>query len=79
MRLAGDTLSALMLERPEPTAARPQGLCLDQGYDYAEVRETVAQFGFTSICTRVARRRGVLNERQVSVRDAGLLNARTVG
>ena len=47
MRLAGDTLSALMLERPEPTAAHPQGLCLDQGYGYAEVRETVAQFGFT--------------------------------
>jgi putative transposase len=33
--------------RPEPTEARPQGLCLDKGYDYDEVRDLLAEFGFT--------------------------------
>ena len=35
------------MERPEPTAEQPQGLCLDQGYDYAEPREVLEEFGFT--------------------------------
>jgi putative transposase len=30
-----------------PSEAHPQGLCLDKGYDYAEVRELAAEFGFT--------------------------------
>jgi putative transposase len=33
---------------PEPTPARPQGVCLDKGYDYEEVRATLAVFGFTA-------------------------------
>lgn len=37
-----------MVARPEPTAERPQGLCLDKGYDYAFVRELVAQWGYTA-------------------------------
>jgi transposase len=47
MKLAKSTLEHLMLQRPVPVAAQPQGLCLDQGYDYGEVRALVAQFGFT--------------------------------
>jgi putative transposase len=36
-----------------PTAALPQGLCMDKGYDYDEVRDLVAEFGFTAhICAR---------------------------
>jgi transposase len=36
MKLAAPTLDALVLARPEPTAERPQHLCLclDKGYDY---------------------------------------------
>ena len=37
--------------RPLPTDQpdqQPQGLCLDKGYDYQEVRELVAEFGFTA-------------------------------
>ena len=33
--------------RPKPTWRRPQGLCLDRGYDYGEVRALAEEFGFT--------------------------------
>jgi transposase len=33
---------------PEPTPEQPQGMCMDKGYDFDEVREIVNQFGFTA-------------------------------
>jgi putative transposase len=48
MKLVRETLERLVIERPEPTAEQPQGLCLDKGYDYQEVRAIVAEFGFTA-------------------------------
>ena len=48
MKLVKPTLEAIMVERPEPTAAKPQGLCLDKGYDFDEVRSIVEAFGFTA-------------------------------
>jgi putative transposase len=48
MKLLAPTLYSIVVERPEPTAAQPQGLCLDKGYDYEEVRATLAVFGFTA-------------------------------
>jgi transposase len=48
MRRVAPTLYSLVVDRPEPTAAHPQGLCLDKGYDYEEVRATLAVFGFTA-------------------------------
>ena len=48
MKLVASTLYSIIVERPEPTAAQPQGLCLDKGYDYEEVRATLAAFGFTA-------------------------------
>ena len=47
-KLARETLEGLMVERPRPTRAAPQGICLDKGYDYAEVRDLVAEFRFTA-------------------------------
>ncbi len=47
-KLARATLESIPIERPEPTPERPQGLCLDKGYDYDEVRELAAEFGFTA-------------------------------
>ncbi len=50
MTLFGRTLEAmeeLPLERPDPTARKPLGLCLDKGYDYPIVRELCALFGLT--------------------------------
>jgi transposase len=51
MTLFGRTLEGLEelpVERPQPTAKKPQGLCLDKGYDYPIVRELCALFGFTA-------------------------------
>lgn len=48
MKLVQSTLEAIPVERPEPTPEQPQGLCLDKGYDYDEVREIVQAFGFTA-------------------------------
>ena len=42
-----ETVEAVPVERPAPTPDAPQGLCLDQGYDYAEPRALAAEFGFT--------------------------------
>jgi putative transposase len=47
-KLARATLDAIPIARPAPTAAEPQGMCLDKGYDFAEVRELLAEFGFTA-------------------------------
>jgi len=48
MKLVQGTLESLVVERPEPTAMQPQGMCLDKGYDYQEVRDILAEFGFTA-------------------------------
>ena len=54
-KLMHATLEAIPVRRPKPTRRRPQHLCLDEGYDYAEPRAIVArrrapgavEFGFT--------------------------------
>jgi len=48
MKLVQATLASILVARPEPTAALPQGMCLDKGYDYDEVRLLLAAFGFTA-------------------------------
>ena len=47
-KLLRRTLASLAVERPEATPERPQALCLDKGYDYPEVYELIAEFGFTA-------------------------------
>jgi len=47
-KMTRQTLDNIVAERPEPTEERPQGLCLDKGYDYDEVRDIVEEFGFTT-------------------------------
>ena len=42
------TLESIPVLRPEPLAERPQGMCLDKGYDYDSVRDLVAEFGYTA-------------------------------
>lgn len=48
IKLLRPSLESIVVERPEPTAARPQGMCLDKGYDYDEVRDILREFGFTA-------------------------------
>jgi putative transposase len=46
-KLMRATVAALPVARPTPTAADPQHLCLDKGYDYDEPRALAEAFGFT--------------------------------
>ena len=48
MKVTRVTLEGLVIQRPEPTAEHPQGVCLDKGYDYDEVRDLLREFGFTA-------------------------------
>lgn len=44
--LLRETLEAIPVSRPDPSALDPQHLCLDKGYDYAGPRQTAAEYGF---------------------------------
>ena len=48
MKLVIRTLESMVALRPEATQEQPQGMCLDKGYDYDQVRETLKEFGFTA-------------------------------
>ena len=48
MKMVRETIGNIVIDRPKPTAEEPQGMCLDKGYDYQEVRDTVKEFGFTA-------------------------------
>ena len=72
MKLVRATLESIIVERPEPTPYQPQGVCLDKGYDYQEVRDTLAEFGFTGHI----RARG--EEAQAIKREAGFRARRWV-
>jgi putative transposase len=64
-KMAQATLESVPIPRPEPTPEEPQGLCLDKGYDYDEVRQLAAAFGYTAHI----RARG--EEAQAIKREAG--------
>jgi transposase len=65
MKLVRATIESIVVQRPEPTEEQPQGMCLDKGYDYDEVRETLVEFAFTAHI----RSRG--EEAQALKREAG--------
>ena len=48
MKLVRATIESIVVERPAPTDEQPQGMCLDKGYDFQEVRDILAEFGFTA-------------------------------
>ncbi len=47
-KMARSTLESLAISKPAPPPEDPQGLCLDKGYDYAEVRALADEFGYTA-------------------------------
>ena len=65
-------MDSLPISRPAPSPEHPQGLCLDKGYDFAEVRRIVDEFGFTAHI----RSRG--EEAQAIKREAGFKARRWV-
>ena len=48
VKLVQDTIKSIPVTRPHPTKRNPQGMCLDNGYDSREVRETLITFGYTA-------------------------------
>ena len=42
------TLESIPVRRPKPTPENPQGMCMDKGYDYDNVRDLVKEFGYTA-------------------------------
>ena len=46
-KLLEETLLNILVERPAPIYRKPQGMCLDKGYDYQEVRATLERFNLT--------------------------------
>lgn len=47
-----DTLDACPISAPKPTQRKKQNLCLDKGYDYAEVDGLVDEYGYTAHISR---------------------------
>jgi transposase len=72
MKLVWATVDSIPVERPAPTPEQPQGMCLDKGYDFDVVRETLKEFGFTAHI----RSRG--EEAQAIKREAGFKARRWV-
>ncbi len=81
MKLVRPTLDSVAVARPDPTLEQPQGMCLDKGYGFDEVRRTLEEFGFTAhIRSRgeeakaVKREAGFRARRWVVERTHGWLN-----
>jgi putative transposase len=47
-RLLEATMDSIPVDRPEPSKAKPQHMCLDKGYDYPDVRALVSEWGYTA-------------------------------
>ena len=62
-KLFEQTIESIPVRRPKPTKKKPQGMCLDKGYDYLEVRDLVREFGFTAhIRSRGEEAKAIKNE-----------------
>ncbi len=48
MKMVEATLESMPIEQPVPTPDKPQNLCLDAGYDYQAVRDTIEAWGYTA-------------------------------
>jgi putative transposase len=72
MKLVQPTIDSIVVDRPAPTEAQPQGMCLDKAYDYDDVRAILDEFGFTAHI----RSRG--EEAKALVREAGVRARRWV-
>ena len=71
-KMLAATVESIPITRPAPSRRRPQGLCLDKGYDYDEARDLVQAFGYTAHI----RARG--EEAQAIKREAGFRARRWV-
>ena len=51
--LLAATLDAIVVERPQPTEAKPQNLSLDKGYDNGPTRQVVTERGYVPHIRRI--------------------------
>ena len=47
-KMVRETIKSIPIKRPRPRARKRQGMCMDKGYDYKEVRKLLKRFGFTA-------------------------------
>lgn len=47
-KMMRETLASIPVKRPKPAGKKPQGLCLDKGYDYDEARDMAKEFRYTA-------------------------------
>ena len=47
-KMTKETIKSIPVKRPHATKKKPQGMCLDKGYDYDEVRDILDEFGYTA-------------------------------
>jgi putative transposase len=53
-KLLKTTIEAIVVERPKPTATKPQHLCLDKGYDNPTGRQVAADHKYTPHIRRMS-------------------------
>ena len=78
-KMVRETLHSIPIARPTPTPEQPQGMCLDKGYDYDEVRELLVEFGFTAHIRARGKRPRRSSRRPASRHAGGSWSARIVG
>lgn len=47
MKMLAELLDQVVVERPAPTEEKPQGLCLDKGFDYEQCENEARERGYT--------------------------------
>ena len=80
-KMTRETIESIPIKRPKPRTTGRQGMCMDKGFDYAEVRELLNEFGFTDHirsrkeeAVRIKRKAGFKARRWVVERTHSWLN-----
>jgi len=63
-KLLAQTLDAIVVERPEPTAEQPQHLCLDKGYDNPTGHQATEQHQYQPHIRRIGEPKSVPKKRK---------------
>lgn len=79
MKMSRETLENIKAKRSKPTEEKKQGLCLDKGYDYDEVRGLVKNSVLLHIFVQEEKKQKISRGGQDKRPDAGLLNGHIAG
>jgi putative transposase len=58
-----ETIASIPIKRPKPTKKKPQGMCLDKGYDFDEVRDVLREFDIPLTSGRAGKKPRTSNEK----------------